>query len=88
MQSFDESRLEDSLSEFKNFASYSKVSFNVGVVAQKLRLYDDAIHAYSDAIEMDPFFAAAYYQRAALYFYSSDMEGAINDYKICFEVIN
>lgn len=84
---FDKSRLEESLSIFQELKDTSKIRFNVGIVAQRLRKYDEAIEAFTCAIRMDSFFVAAYFQRAALLFYSDDIEGALEDYQSCFEVL-
>ena len=86
MQSFDELRLEESLSRFQQFADVSKIHFNVGMVSQRLRYAEEAREAYSRAISQDSFFAAAYFQRGTLLFYDDDIEGALADYQDCFEV--
>ena len=84
---FDKSRLVDSLLIFQEVKDTSKIRFNVGIVAQRLRKYDESIEAFTCAIRIDSFFAAAYFQRAALLFYSDDIEGALEDYQSCFEVL-
>jgi len=87
IRAFDKSRLEESLSRFQELKDTSKIRFNVGIVAQRLRKYDEAIDAFTCAIRMDSFFAAAYFQRAALLYYNDDIEGALDDYQSCFEVL-
>lgn len=86
MDSFDKLNLEKSLDQFRLFAETSKVYFNVGIVAQRLRFNDQAIDAFSDAISMDSFFVAAYFQRGVLLFWDDDMDGALEDFQDAIEV--
>ncbi len=86
MNSFDQKDYETAFSQFQEFADMSRIYFNVGITAMKLKDTNEAIDAMCRAIRCDSYFAAGYFQRGVLLYYSDDVEGALEDFQDCYEV--
>ncbi|KAJ3313939.1 hypothetical protein HDV04_001245 [Boothiomyces sp. JEL0838] len=85
LTSFDQGNYKLSLVQFQEFADISKLHFNVGMVAMKLKDSEEAVAAFNRAIQCDPFLAAAYFQKAAIYYYADDVETALECYQDCYD---
>jgi tetratricopeptide (TPR) repeat protein len=57
-----------------------------GLKALQYEEYDDAIHAFSKAIDLKPYWAAAYYNRGIVYYSMGDYEEAIDDFNEAIEL--
>lgn len=67
-------------------ADMSKIHYNVGVVCMKLKYYKGATEAFTRAIQCDPYFAAAYFQRASVFYFNDNIEAALVDYQDAYQV--
>ncbi|KAJ3269026.1 Neutrophil cytosol factor 2 [Terramyces sp. JEL0728] len=85
LTSFDQGNYKLSLLQFQEFADISKLHFNVGMVAMKLKDSEEAVAAFNRAIQCDPYLAAAYFQKAAIYYYADDVETALECYQDCYD---
>ena len=54
--------------------------FERGFLKRVAESYDEAIHCYSEAIQLEPDFADAYYNRGLAHYYKGDLDGANADY--------
>src|ERR1035441_8399955 len=64
----------------------ARVAYNNGDVAASKGDFDGAIAYYSQAIEIDPRYAAAYYGRGDAKRHKGDFDGAIADYSQVIEI--
>lgn len=80
--------LEDALDSFTLISDYAKVAFNIGMVYLKLQNHQMCIEFFSRSIEMDPYLAGAYFQRAYSHFLLEEYEFAEEDYSLALEVFN
>jgi tetratricopeptide (TPR) repeat protein len=75
-----EAALIDSLTYAELLPEDSQGHYNLGLIYNHLDRYDEAIASFSKVIELNPFEAQAYLERASiLYHHSFDRMGATND---------
>lgn len=76
--SYDESKQDD----YNRAAVIFQATnfFKEGVLSGVFKEYEDAINSYSEAIELNPGFSEAFFQRASIYRNIPDNDKAIEDY--------
>lgn len=75
-EAFDNRDYYGALQAFYNMADNAKMYFNIGLIFATIEEHERAIAAYRKSIEMDPYFAVAYFQMGVSYFVVNDMEAA------------
>ena len=60
--------------------SEAELSYNDGVVSTEQGLYAESLQDFDNAIQLDPDFALAYYNRGVSYHYLDQYQNAIADY--------
>lgn len=69
------------ISTFRSAEEISKICFNLGMLYQKQGNYQEAVRAYSKAVERDAFLAIAFFQRGVAYHMLGDVNNAAYDYE-------
>ncbi|KAI8910793.1 hypothetical protein EDD86DRAFT_203607 [Gorgonomyces haynaldii] len=70
-----------------SFADMSKLHFNAGVCAMNLMDGQEAILAFTRAVELDSYMAIGFFQRAVCYYYLDEVENAIDDYEKAYKLM-
>ncbi|KAI8137150.1 hypothetical protein BJV82DRAFT_547468 [Fennellomyces sp. T-0311] len=84
-EAFDSKDYDSALRAFYNMADNAKMHFNIGLILASVEDHERAIHAYSTAISMDPFFAVAYFQMGVSQFVLNHMEAARQAFDSAFQ---
>lgn len=81
---YDREDYDQALKLFIGLADTAKMHFNIGLVLATIDDYPRALAAYSKAIELDHYFAVAYFQRGVAAFIIGDMELACSAFDEAF----
>ncbi|KAI8584100.1 hypothetical protein K450DRAFT_218145 [Umbelopsis ramanniana AG] len=73
-EAYDREDYDQALKLFIGLADTAKMHFNIGLVLATIDDYPRALAAYSKAIELDQYFAVAYFQRGVSAFIIGDMD--------------
>ncbi|KAJ1564477.1 hypothetical protein HK096_007791, partial [Nowakowskiella sp. JEL0078] len=72
-----------SLEFFNEVAEYSKIQFNMGMIFIRLKKFDRALEMFSNSLQIDMYFALAYFQRD----YSQALELLLDNDNIDYEIL-
>jgi len=84
---YDREDYDQALKLFIGLADTAKMHFNIGLVLATIDDYPRALAAYSKAIELDQYFAVAYFQRGVSAFIIGDMELACTAFDEAYTVM-
>ncbi|OLY84106.1 Neutrophil cytosol factor 2 [Smittium mucronatum] len=77
---YENSDLDTALGIFMKIADNSKVHFNIGLILSQKGENNEAIKAYTAAINLDHYLAVAYFQRGVAHMIVQDNNSALNDF--------
>jgi tetratricopeptide (TPR) repeat protein len=86
--SYENNNIDLALEAFEQIASNSKIIFNIAMIYQfKFHKHDIAIRCFTECIELDPYFAAAYFQRGYLFYAQKNSRMALRDLDQCEQLM-
>jgi hypothetical protein len=77
---YDNNEFDDALGEFDKIADTSKILFNMGVIHATLGEHEKAVECYQRAVQLDQYFAVAYFQQGVSNFLLGDFEEALANF--------
>ncbi|KAI9299543.1 hypothetical protein BJ944DRAFT_245119 [Cunninghamella echinulata] len=83
---FDSKDYDSALKAFVNMADNAKMHFNIGLIFAAVDDHDRALAAYSRSIQMDPYFAVAYFQKGVSHFCLGNMQEAMQEFDNAYTV--
>ncbi|KAH8552061.1 hypothetical protein BGW37DRAFT_490542 [Umbelopsis sp. PMI_123] len=86
-EAYDREDYDQALKLFIGLADNAKMHFNIGLVLATIDDYPRALAAYSKAIELDQYFAVAYFQRGVAAFIIGDMDLACSAFDEAYTVM-
>ncbi|KAG2182779.1 hypothetical protein INT44_005759 [Umbelopsis vinacea] len=86
-EAYDREDYDQALKLFIGLADTAKMHFNIGLVLATIDDYPRALAAYSKAIELDQYFAVAYFQRGVSAFIIGDMDLACTAFDEAYTVM-
>ena len=84
---YSEKDLNGSLEQFSLISHSSKVQFNMACIYMELQDYTKAIGFFTKAMQRDPYFAIAFYERAFCFVMLKEFERAARDYTQCLQLL-
>ncbi|KAI9029540.1 hypothetical protein CLU79DRAFT_734543 [Phycomyces nitens] len=82
---FDSKDYETAVQSFLSMADNAKMHFNIGLIFAIEDDHQRAVAAYSRAINMDAYFAVAYFQKGVSQFVMNNMEAAMHDFDSAYQ---
>ncbi|ORY03780.1 NADPH oxidase regulator NoxR, partial [Basidiobolus meristosporus CBS 931.73] len=79
-KAFDDKDYAASLDLFEGIADSAKILFNIGVILGAMNDHESAIHAYVSALQLDQYFAIAYFQKGVSNMILEDFHAAFDDF--------
>ncbi|ORY03906.1 hypothetical protein K493DRAFT_334129 [Basidiobolus meristosporus CBS 931.73] len=79
-KAFDEKQYEHALELFECVGESAKTFFNIGLILSTLNEHESAVRAYTSALQLDQYFAVAYFQKGVSNMILKDFEAAFEDF--------
>ncbi|KAL7751314.1 hypothetical protein RI367_003174 [Sorochytrium milnesiophthora] len=83
-KAFDAGDLEQALELLQPIADSSKIHFNMGMALQALGAHEEAIAAFTDAVQCDNYMSIGYMQKGVSHYILGEMDAALDSFYDAF----
>jgi tetratricopeptide (TPR) repeat protein len=86
LEAFETKNYIESLDLFEEMEERGRLLYNRGIIYMALKDDERALSSFTLAIDQDPWFAAALFQRGFIQFSRGKTFEALQDYQLCYQV--